>query len=176
MWWPTTSLFARQGALPRLYDRNDLKHCCIKVAAHMANHCWAHSASVVTPPVFSLIWWSPPAGSPSLPDPEKCDCDPQVCHTTAHCGKLQGGWLQVTWHHCFLQSKQGSFPSPSQKRPQGFFYLPFYLYWGIILSRLGGQELKYSRKIWHRINSDHKEVLVFIKSAALYLWSQQYMT
>jgi len=42
------------------------------------------------PPVFSLIRWSLPAGSPSLPHPEKRDCDPQVRHTTAHCGELQG--------------------------------------------------------------------------------------
>ncbi|XP_064886019.1 aldo-keto reductase family 1 member B7-like isoform X3 [Columba livia] len=29
-------------------------------------------------------------GSPSLPDPNKCDCNSQVCHTTAYIGELQG--------------------------------------------------------------------------------------
>jgi len=101
-----TSSFAIQEALSKPQGQEWFEvHLYVSACTSSENSCWTLSfcGKSTSLSVVSFL-----AGSPSLPDPEKCDCDPQVCHTTTHCRELQGEWLQVTLP---LQSKQGSFLS-----------------------------------------------------------------
>lgn len=82
----------------------------------------------------SPLWCSdvPLAGSHPVPHPEKCGCDPQICHTAAHCGELPGeslgvslsAWHVQDWLGFSLHSKQWSFltlPRCSSDKRTGLF-------------------------------------------------------
>ena len=94
VWATTTSLFVLQEVLPRPQGQEWFEMQLCRSGCSLGKN--AFGTGCATSRAGEMIQWSVLASSPSVPDPEKCDCDSQVCHTIAHCGELQGEWLWVT--------------------------------------------------------------------------------